>query len=94
MIALGSSTHELHAKVSDVVRLKATGGGAGSRITPMGAALTVRLRDVGVGNGLLRRKGNRMNEADFWSSLEYRLCREFAGLADVYIQTFFCFSEV
>lgn len=32
----------------------------------------------------------RVTESDYWPSLEYRLCREFAGLADRHLQYFWC----
>ncbi len=31
-----------------------------------------------------------MNEAKFWSDLEWRICREFAGMADDHLRYYWC----
>ena len=36
------------------------------------------------------RRGTKVNETHFWGALEYRLCREFAGLPERRYQYFWC----
>ena len=31
-----------------------------------------------------------MDEADYWANLEYRLCREFAGMSENYLRCLWC----